>query len=239
MSINLDCEYVALCGVQGKGWSVSNPPPLRVDTPSLNWDPADVTVPPVPLIPAGGDPMSLMISAIMPELAVPLTEAVATTRAREEQFSANLAGARSAYQSTDQAGGQEIQAVSSQQLPAANPATTGSAGAGSSTGQFGQLMGTAMQTAGQAVQAPMQMMGMAASLPQGLMQGAQGAVQQVGQLSEQFETTEVDNGNDDDAAEASVDSREHDEDDAGPGSAGMERAPTDSGSPEPIRPLDL
>lgn len=159
---------------------MGNPPPLRVETPSLTWDPAVVTVPPLPVIPPGGDPMSVMISAIMPELAAPLTADVAATRAREEQFAANLAGAQAAYQSTDQAGEQEIRTVANP-LATANPATSGSVG-----GQSGQFMSTAMQTTSQAAQAPMQLMGMAAAAPQGIMQGAQGAIQQVGQLSGQI-----------------------------------------------------
>ncbi|MCH9730025.1 MAG: hypothetical protein K0U84_10190 [Actinomycetia bacterium] len=154
-------------------------PPLRVDTPSLTWDPAVVTVPPVPVIPPGGDPMSLLISGILPELAVPLDTEVAATSAREEQFAANLAGARSAYQSADQAGEQEIRTAANP-LATATPAASGSAG-----GQSGQMMSMAMQAASQAVQAPMQLMGMAAAAPQGLMQAGQGAFEQVSQLSGQ------------------------------------------------------
>lgn len=52
--------------------------------------------------------MSALISAVMPGIAAELTAAVAETHAREQQFAANLAGARAAYQSTDQGGGEEI-----------------------------------------------------------------------------------------------------------------------------------
>jgi len=134
--------------------------------------------------------MSLMISAFMPALAAPLTAAVAATHAREEEFSANLAEARSAYQSTDDAGEHEIQAVSSQQLAVADPAMSGSANTASPSGE---LMSTAMQMGSQAAQAPMQMMGLAASGPQSVMQGAQGAIQQMGQLSGQTEKPESEN----------------------------------------------
>ena len=203
---------------------MGEPQPLRVDTPSLQWDPAEVTVPPVPLIPAGEDPMSLMISAIMPELAAPLTAAVAATHAREEQFVANLAGARSAYQTTDQAGEQEIRTAADTQLA---PATAGAATAGPGGGQSGQFMSTAMQMGSQAVQAPMHLMGMAASGPQSVMQGAQGAMQQMGQLSGQIERPEGEN-------DASVEKTDND---AGAGSSSAERVPaTDPGSAESTMP---
>ncbi|GJF14606.1 hypothetical protein NGTWS1803_27830 [Mycolicibacterium cyprinidarum] len=203
---------------------MGEPQPLRVDTPSLQWDPAEVTVPPVPVIPPGGDPMSAMISAVMPELAAPLTAAVAATHAREERFAANLAGARSAYQSTDQAGEQEIRTVADTQLA---PATTSAASTGSVGGQSGQFMSTAMQMASQAVQAPMQLMGLAASGPQSVMQGAQGAMQQMGQLSGQIERPE---GEKDSSVETT-------DNDAGAGSSSAERVPaTDPGSAESTMP---
>lgn len=156
-------------------------PPLRVETPALNWEPAVVTVPPVPTIPAGGDPMSLMISAIMPGLAAPLTADVAATHTREEQFAANLVSARTSYEATDQSGGQAIRTVSDSQM--APSAAAAGAGGG---GQFGQMMGTAMQMASQAAQMPAQVMGMAAQAPQAAMQAGQGAVQQIGQMAGQF-----------------------------------------------------
>ncbi len=164
---------------------MGDPPSLRVDTPALNWTPADVTVPPVPVIAPGPDPMSTMIAAIMPELGVPLATAVAETRAREERFAANLVAARNAYQTTDDAGEQEIRTVSDAQLAAASAPTGVSTAAGSGMGEMGQLLGTATQMAGQAVQAPIQAMGMAASLPQGVMQGTQSVIQQFGQVAGQ------------------------------------------------------
>ena len=200
---------------------MGNPPPLRVDTPSLTWEPAVVTVPPVPAIPAGADPMSLMISAIMPELAAPLAAAVAETHAREEQFAANLAGARSAYQAADQAGEQEIRTIAEAQLAPAGPVTPGSAG-----NQAGQFMSTAMQTAGQA---PMQLAGMAAAAVQGITQGAQGAVQQLGQLAGQFSKSVGDEDR------PPRQSQEQDPQSAGQGAAAgtspAELAPVDDGLP--------
>ncbi|MGD9618349.1 MAG: hypothetical protein AB7G47_11595 [Mycolicibacterium sp.] len=157
---------------------MGNPPPLRVDAPSLNWDPADVTVPPVPTIPPGEDPMSQMISAIMPGLATPLADAVAATRAREEEFASNLAGARSAYQATDQAAEQEITTAADSQSARTQPAVAGSA-----SDQTGQFIATAMQTVGQV---PTQIAGMATAAMLGIAQGSQGAMQQVSQLAGQL-----------------------------------------------------
>lgn len=132
----------------------------------------------MPVVPPGPDPMSTMIAAIMPELSAPLTAAVAATQAREEQFAANLVAARTTYEGTDQANQQEIHTVADTQM-----APTAASGGG---GQMGQVMGTAMQVASQAAQAPAQVFGMAAQAPQAVMGAGQGAVQQIGQLAGQF-----------------------------------------------------
>jgi PE family len=169
-------------------------PELRVDVQALTWDPAEVTVPPVPAIPPGADPMSVMIAAIMPEIATAVAEGIAEARAREERFSTNVTGARNAYQNTDGAAQQAIQGAGAAIEP-------GSAGAGSpqaagspagQAGQLGQLMGMPMQMAGQAAQLPMQMMGMAAAIPQAIMQGVQAAMQQMGQASGTGDTGDQD-----------------------------------------------
>ena len=235
---------------------MGDPPPLRVDTPALSWEPAVVTVPPVPVVAPGPDPMSTMIAAIMPELATPLTEAVAATHAREERFAANLAAARGAYQTTDQSGGEEIQtaAADTQVAPATAAATGGGSAAsgGSAGGMLGQLMGMA----GQATQAPMQAMGMAASAPQGVMQGAQGAVQQIGQLTGQGDkpagdAKDVDIATDDrqtergdEDAPRSDDGAQRSEEGDGAAAESGERAPTDGAAPvresrPQANPIDL
>lgn len=160
-------------------------PELRVDENALNWDPAEVTVPTVPAVGPGGDPMSAMIAAVMPQVSVDVTVGVAETRARDERFSGNVAAARSAYQNTDAAEEQRLQSAGAQ-TDSAGAAGAGSAPAGSAAGQAGQLgqmMGMPMQMAAQAAQIPMQLAGMAAAIPQGIMQGVQSAMQQVGQLS--------------------------------------------------------
>ncbi|HJT90945.1 MAG TPA: PE domain-containing protein [Mycobacterium sp.] len=162
-------------------------PDLRVNVEELNWDSAAVTVPGVPEVPPDADPMSVMLAAIMPEIATAVTEAVAATLAREERFAANLSAAGGAYQNTDGAAQQQIQSAGASIEPASAAAGTGAAqSAGTSAdqgGQLGQMMGMPMQMAGQAAQIPMQLMGMAAAIPQGIMQGVQSAMQQVGQIS--------------------------------------------------------
>jgi hypothetical protein len=158
-------------------------PDLSVNVEELNWDPAAVTVPGVPEVPPGSDPMSVMVAAIMPGIATAVTEAVAATLAREERFDTNLSAAGGAYQNTDGAAQQQIQTAGASIDPASAAAGAGSAqSAGTAASQAGQL-GQMMGMAGQAAQIPMQMMGMAAAIPQGIMQGVQSAMQQVGQLS--------------------------------------------------------
>jgi PE family len=162
------------------------PGELRLTEEALNWDPAAVTVPPVPAIPPGADPMSVMLAAIAPEIATAVTEGVAEALAREERFSANVAGARTSYHNTDGAAGQQIQGAAGMTEPGSVPAGVGStpaAGAAQQAGQLGQMMGMPMQMAQQAAQISMQLAGMAASIPQGIMQGVQSAMQQVGQLA--------------------------------------------------------
>ena len=159
---------------------------LRLNEAALNWDAAEVTVPPVPAIPPGADPMSVMIAAIAPEIATAVTQGVAEALAREERFSANVAGARTSYQTTDGAAGQQIQGTGGMAEPASVAGGAGStpaAGAAQQAGQMGQMMGMPMQMAQQAAQIPMQLAGMAASIPQGIMQGVQSAMQHVGQLA--------------------------------------------------------
>ena len=196
---------------------MSNPPPLRVDAPALTWDPTVVTVPPVPAIPAGSDPMSQLISAVMPELAGRLTADVAATHAREEQFAANLARARSAYQSTDEAGAQEIRTVAEAQMAPVSTAAPGSPG-----GQSGQFLSTSMQAAAQAAQTPAQLMGTAAAAGQGFMQGAQRALQQAGQLSGQLPTPPSEG---DEEPRPEQQRNPGDDEGAGAGNSAIERTP--------------
>jgi len=159
---------------------------LRLTEERLIGTPLEVTVPPVPAIPPGPDPMSVMLAAIAPEIATAVTEGVAEALAREERFSANVTGARTSYQNTDGAAQQQIQGAGGLAEPASVAGGVGStpaAGAAQQAGQMGQLIGMPMQMAQQAAQIPMQLAGMAASIPQGIMQGVQSAMQQVGQMA--------------------------------------------------------
>lgn len=228
-------------------------PELRVDLTALNWTPADVTVPGVPAVAPGLDPMSLMISHFMPTVPVKVTEGVTKTRAREELFKENLEAAKAAYSNTDGAGEQGIQAAGDTVGPAGAAAATGT-GAGSAgsaagqMGQMGQMMGMPMQLAQQAAQIPMQVMGMAAAIPQGIMQGVQSAMQQVGQLSEmagggeldaeaelpEVETPELEQERSDEEPEEEREEEPASGSGASGGNAGGERAP-EPAQPEPPR----
>jgi hypothetical protein len=131
--------------------------------------------------------MSVMLAAIAPQIATAVTEGVAEALAREERFAANVAGARTSYQTADGAARQQIQASGELGEPgsaAAGAGSTNAAGApAGEAGQLGQMMGMPMQMAQQAAQIPMQLAGMAAAIPQGIMQGVQSAMQQVGQMA--------------------------------------------------------
>ncbi len=166
-------------------------PDMRVDEGALGWDPAEVTVPAVPVPPAGADALSKKINEAMPGVATEVVEQVANTRAREERFAANLASARSAYHGTDGVGQQGIEAASrgmENSLGATTPATatggnlfSGSAGSNQFGGQFGQLVSMAMQAGQQAIQVPLQAAETAGQVPQGVLQGVQALVQQSAQ----------------------------------------------------------
>lgn len=151
-------------------------PNLRIhDEGALRWDPAEVDVPGVPAIAPSDDPMSVMVAAVMPEIPTEVAEKVAATRAREEKFAADLAAARRAYRTTDDAGEQDIEAAGESIAP--NGAGVGASNAlpASATGQFGQL--------GQLLGLPMEMAGGALAAPQAAIQGVQGAADQVSQLA--------------------------------------------------------
>jgi hypothetical protein len=219
---------------------------LRLTEEALNWDPAEVTVPPVPAIPPGADPMSVMLAAIAPEIATAVTEGVAQALAREERFSANVSGARTSYQNTDGAAGQQIQGAGGLTEPGSAAAGVGSTNAAASpagqAGQLGQMMGMPMQMAQQAAQIPMQLAGMAASIPQGIMQGVQSAMQQVGQMAggtgEETDSESDQQGESPDEAKHAESANEKptapSDGASGPGNA--ERAPAGGPQPTPDAP---
>jgi hypothetical protein len=218
---------------------------LRLTEEALNWDPADVTVPPVPAIPPGADPMSVMLAAIAPEIATAVTQGVAEALAREERFSANVTGARASYQNTDGAAGQQIQGAAGLTEPGSAAAGVASTNAAASpagqAGQMGQMMGMPMQMAQQAAQIPMQLAGMAASIPQGIMQGVQSAMQQVGQLAGgtgEDTDPEVEQQGDESRDEAkhaeSVNEKPAHPSDGASGPGNAERAPAAGPQPTPL-----
>jgi hypothetical protein len=220
---------------------------LKLTEEALNWDPAEVTVPPVPAIPPGSDPMSVMLAAIAPQIATAVAQGVAEALAREERFSANVSGARTSYQNTDGAAGQQIQGAGELTDPAGIAAGVGSPNTGASpageAGQLGQMMGMPMQLAQQAAQIPMQLAGMAASIPQGIMQGVQSTMQQVGQLGDAVgDKTGSGSDQPDDAARdalhhvesANEKPEEKTPPDTAEGPSNAERAPATGGQQTPV-----
>ncbi|WKG03641.1 hypothetical protein [Mycolicibacterium sp. HK-90] len=145
----------------------------------------------MPEVKGAADPLSILANAVMPKYAGQVAEQVAKTRAREEQFAADLQSTRSSYGSTDSAGQGQIDAAAGALDPAdrfgagspaeASPSPPGSDGAAS---QLSQMMGIAMQVGQQALQMPMQAVGMAGQMVQPVVQGVQGIVQQATQASE-------------------------------------------------------
>ncbi|MUL75062.1 hypothetical protein [Mycolicibacterium sp. CBMA 226] len=154
---------------------------LRVDPETMSWSAAEPVqrVAP-PNIPAGADPVSLMLSSYLPGLVEGANEKVAAAQANDQAFAGKVSSARSAYQSGDEAGGQTIQKAGENLNPASAAGKAG-VGADGGMGQFGQMMGMAMQ----AFQAPAQAMQALGSVPQTAMQAAQQIGQQVQQLAGQ------------------------------------------------------
>jgi hypothetical protein len=122
----------------------------------LNWDPAAVELPDVPMLPPGEDAMSATIAAVLPTLTVPLAANVAALSAKENMFTGKLGAAEAAYQNADASGQQSIGQFASM------------------LGQMGQQAGQLGQSAGAPAQAMSGQMGMFGSLMQQAMQGAQG-----------------------------------------------------------------
>ena len=120
---------------------------------ALNWDPASVELPQIPMLPPGEDAMSMTIAGVLPTLTAPMAASVTALQAKETMFAGKLGSAQSAYENADDQGGQSV-------------------------GQFGQMLGQLGQMAGQAGQ-PAQQLGQQAgqfgSMMQQAMQSAQGS----------------------------------------------------------------
>ncbi len=119
----------------------------------LNWDPAAVELPQVPMLPPGEDAMSATIAAVLPTLTAPLAASVAALSVKENMFRGKLGTAESAYQNADDSGQQSMGQLAGMlgqvgQLGQQAGAPAQAAGAlGGQTGMFGSMMQQAMQGA--------------------------------------------------------------------------------------------
>jgi hypothetical protein len=171
----------------------------------------DIPLPPVPFTAAGGDALSTILNARTQAIEAPLIAGMPVTKAEALRTAQNIMQAAGIYERVDQqmadqilkalfgidgtegagadgsggggGGGAGVAGAAGAPANAATAAATPAAGAAQQAGQMGQMMGMPMQMASQAAQIPMQLAGMAASIPQGIMQGVQSAMQQVGEIA--------------------------------------------------------
>ena len=171
----------------------------------------DIPLPPVPFTAAGSDALSTILNARTQAIEAPLIAGMPVTKAEALRTAQNIMQAAGIYERVDQqmadqilkalfgiegtegagadgaggggGGGAGVAGAAGAPANAATAAATPAAGAAQQAGQMGQMMGMPMQMASQAAQIPMQLAGMAASIPQGIMQGVQSAMQQVGQMA--------------------------------------------------------
>jgi len=116
----------------------------------LNWDPAAVELPQIPMLPPGEDAMSATIAAVLPTLTAPLAASVASLSAKENMFRGKLGTAESQYQNADDSAGEPLGQLSSMLGQVGQIGQqAGKAGEGLSgqTGMFGSLMEQAMKGA--------------------------------------------------------------------------------------------
>jgi hypothetical protein len=117
---------------------------------NLNWDPASVDLPEIPMIPPGEDAMSMTIAGVLPTLTAPMAASVAALQAKETMFSGKLGEATSAYQNADDSGGQQVGQLGQmlgQFGQMAQQAGAPAQALGGQAGQFGSMMQQAMQAA--------------------------------------------------------------------------------------------
>jgi hypothetical protein len=121
---------------------------------NLNWDPASVELPEIPMLPPGEDAMSMTISAVLPTLTAPMAASVAALQAKETNFSGKLGAADTAYQNADDQGGQSVGQLGQmlgqlgQLGQTAQQAGAPAQALGGQVGQFGSMMQQAMKGAG-------------------------------------------------------------------------------------------
>jgi hypothetical protein len=122
-----------------------------------HWEPAQVQMPEVPMLPAGEDPMSATISAVLPTLTAPMEANIAALQGKETMFAGKLGASNVAYQGSEDSGQQGVMQVvqSLGQI-------------GSQAGQMGEMTSAPGQMGGQ-------LGGSFASLMQPIMQAFQGA----------------------------------------------------------------
>jgi len=118
---------------------------------SLNWNPASVQLPEIPMLPPGEDAMSMTIAGVLPTLAATMATSVAALQAKETMFAGKVGSAQSAYDNADDQGGQSL-------------------------GQFGQMLGQLGQMAQQAG-GPAQQLGQQAGQFGQMIQQAMGSAQ--------------------------------------------------------------
>ena len=171
----------------------------------------DIPLPPLPFTAVGGDALSTILNARTQAIEAPLIAGMPVTKAEALRTAQNIMQAAGIYERVDQqmadqilkalfgidgidgagadgsggggGGGAGVAGVAGAPASAATAGATPAAGAAQQAGQMGQMMGMPMQMASQAAQIPMQLAAMAASIPQGIMQGVQSAMQQVGQMA--------------------------------------------------------
>lgn len=117
---------------------------------ALNWDPASVQLPEIPMLPPGEDAMSMTISGVLPTLTASMMTSVTALQAKETMFSGKLGSAQSAYENADDQGGQSVGKLGEMLGKVGEMAQQAGAPAqqlGQQAGQFGSMMQQAMQSA--------------------------------------------------------------------------------------------
>jgi hypothetical protein len=115
---------------------------------ALNWDPASVELPEIPMVPPGEDAMSMTIAGVLPTLTAPMAASVAALQTKETMFSGKLGEAQSAYQNADDSGGQQVGQFGQmlgQLGQMAQQAGSPAQALGGQAGQFGSMIQQAMQ----------------------------------------------------------------------------------------------
>src|SRR5690349_21210140 len=182
--------------------------PLATGGQGLLSAAGDIPEPPLPFTATGADALSTILNARTQAVEAPIIAGLPVTKADALRTAQNIIQAAAKYEGVDQQLAEQVLKVLAElegaesagtggavgtgggaagmtgaPATAATGAATPAAGAAQQAGQMGQMMQTPLQLAQQAAQIPMQIAGLAASVPQGIMQGVQSAMQQVGQMA--------------------------------------------------------